>query len=198
MEAAQLCADLRCIRLRLACCALMAALAAGAALAAHWRLLEASGARELGERELLAAQQRLLGMEVEHGRYLARLERYRGAASGRSSADEPRLEWLTQLRRAAARRHVRALECEFAAQAGRGPEARRAPELRASRMRLRMDLLHEEDLLGLLADLRARPGTLLRVNACSIERIPARDSEAMTATLRIECSIDWISVREAT
>lgn len=189
-------ADLWCLRARIACCTALVMLALGSALAAHLRLAEARAARLRAEQELLAQQQRLIRTEAEHAEYLARLQRYRDIARRQMPLAEPRLEWLAQLRSATARRHVSALEYEFAAQVDTGAAPRPSPELRASRMSLRITLLHEEDLLGLLADLRAKPGTLLGVRACSIERIPP--GEPMAAALRAACSIDWMSLREAT
>ena len=191
--------DLRHIRTCVASCAVLATLALSLALAAHLRLLPAREARLLGEQDLRAAEQRLARADAERRNYLARLQRYRELARRHSRGAEGRLEWLAQLRKAAARHHVSSPEAEFAAPERFDPGAPRNPEWRASRMRLRMGLLHEEDLLGLLADLRLRASAYLRLRSCSIERIPAAHAgDATAATLRAECSIDWLSLHEET
>jgi len=194
--------DLLRIRALIVGCTVLAAFALALALAAHLRLVPARETRLLAEQDLRAAEQRLARMDAEHREYLARLERYREIARRHSPGAEGRLEWLAQLRKAAARRHVSSPEADFAAQVRLDPGAPRNPELRANRMHLRMDLLHEDDLLGLLADLRSRVGAYLRVRACSIERVPAGshdgDGDGIAATLRAECSIDWLSLHEET
>lgn len=194
--------DLLRIRGFVACCAILATLALSLALAAHLHLVPAREARLLGEHDLRAAEQRLARVESERRDYLTRLQRYREIARRHRPGAEGRLEWLAQLRKAAARRHINSPEAEFAAPVRLDPGAPRNPEWRASRMHLRMSLLHEEDLLGLLADLRSRASAYLRLRSCSIERVPAGnrdgDGEGIAATLRAECSIDWLSLHEAT
>jgi len=192
--------DLWRIRARVVCCTVLVMLALTLALAAHQRLAQARGARLLDEQDLLTAQQKLIRIEDENRVYLARLQRYGEIARRHGAGTERRLEWLAQLRKTAAEHHVSSLEAEFAAQVPLDPGTTRYPELRASRMHLRMGLLHDEDLLGLLADLRRQASAVLHVRSCSIERIPAGHDgdagEGTAARLRAECSIDWLSLHE--
>lgn len=188
--------DLWRIRALFFCCAILIGLALALALATRLRLNETRSMRALGEQQLLAAQQHLIRIDAEQAEYQARLQRYKEFAHRHVANRAPRLEWLERLRAAAGHRHVSVLEYELVAAAKVDLGATRNPELRAGRMNLRLALLHEEDLLGLLADLGAEAGALLSVRSCSIERI--RDDSEENAALRAECSIDWFSLHEAT
>ena len=65
-------------------------------------------------------------------------------------------------------------------------------------MQMRMKLLHEEDLLNFLADLRASAQAYLRVRRCDVERLPkaAGESRGIPPQLGADCTIDWITIRE--
>jgi hypothetical protein len=65
-------------------------------------------------------------------------------------------------------------------------------------MKLEMPLLHENDLLGLIADLSSRVQALISVKTCKIERIPATPNQSNAATLKASCEIDWITLQEKT
>jgi len=71
-------------------------------------------------------------------------------------------------------------------------------EFMSSAMKLQMQLLHEGDLLGFLADLRANVRALIVVRQCNVERIArATSNERGTqAQLKADCDIDWITLRE--
>jgi hypothetical protein len=63
-------------------------------------------------------------------------------------------------------------------------------------MKLEMPLLHENDLLGLLADLSSQVQALVSVKSCKLERIPAPPAQTNAATLKAACEIDWITLQE--
>jgi hypothetical protein len=63
-------------------------------------------------------------------------------------------------------------------------------------MKLDMLLLHEHDLLGLLADLQAQTAALVAVRHCTLERLSAVPEIRPTAHLRAQCEIDWITLQE--
>jgi hypothetical protein len=69
----------------------------------------------------------------------------------------------------------------------------------SSSMKVQMQLLHEDDLLGFLADLRTGVRALLVVRRCDVERLApqAGSDRATRAQLKADCEIDWITLREA-
>ena len=72
-------------------------------------------------------------------------------------------------------------------------------EFMSSSMKLQMQLLHEDDLLGFIADLRSRVRALIVVRQCSVERIargPAATERGVQPQLKADCELDWITLRE--
>ncbi len=110
---------------------------------------------------------------------------------------EKRLEWVETLRRIKESRRLLDLNYEISPQ---HPLDEKAPatggyDFLASPMKLDLPLLHEDDLLGLLADLSAQVQALVSVKSCKIERSPA-DPQHPTASLKAHCEIDWITLQE--
>lgn len=114
---------------------------------------------------------------------------------------EHRLDWIEKIRKVKEARKLINLNYEL------GPQQLVktdivAPsgnifDIMSSPMKLQMQLLHEDDLLGLLADLRSDIQGYLRVSRCDIERGAAAPAASGPAPLlRAECDIDWITVRE--
>ncbi|MBA3031844.1 MAG: hypothetical protein KKF85_00965 [Gammaproteobacteria bacterium] len=114
---------------------------------------------------------------------------------------EKRLEWVETLRRIKESRRLLDLNYEISPQRPLDAKADgKAPmtggyDFLASPMKLDLPLLHEDDLLGLLADLSAQVQALVRVNSCKIERSPA-DPQQQTATLKAHCEIEWITLQQ--
>jgi hypothetical protein len=68
-------------------------------------------------------------------------------------------------------------------------------EFLASTMRVQLALLHEEDLLRFLADLRASGNAYYSVKNCSLARTGRTPTGAtITPRLRAQCEIDLITV----
>ena len=65
----------------------------------------------------------------------------------------------------------------------------------ASTMTVQLELLHEEDLLGFLADLRASGNAYYAVKSCSVRRTgQAATGTTITPRLRASCEIDLVTV----
>jgi hypothetical protein len=65
----------------------------------------------------------------------------------------------------------------------------------ASTMTVQLDLLHEEDLLRFLADLRASGNAYYLVRSCNLRRTgQAATGTTITPRLRANCEIDLITV----
>ena len=188
--------DLWHIRLSLLVCAVVALLALTLAAVARMAANAEREATARARQELLSLQQRLSALQGEQVERVIQLQRVHRLVPGGGSKPESRLHWLRLLQQAAARHHVAALDYELEPAAATGPGAPQPAALPLSRLRLRLDLLHEEDLLGLLADLRRQFRALLHVRSCSIERLPEAESEGGWAMLRSQCNVDLLSLRE--
>lgn len=116
---------------------------------------------------------------------------------------EQRLDWVEAIARIKAARRIFKLDYEFAPQ--RPVDASILPagpsaggfEIMASQMRMQMQLLHEGELLGFLAELRDTVQAIVQVRSCAIERIAAGNLErGKNAQLKAECTLEWITLRE--
>ncbi|MBU1235771.1 MAG: hypothetical protein KJ634_09505 [Gammaproteobacteria bacterium] len=115
---------------------------------------------------------------------------------------EERLDWVEQIGRIKAERRLLDVQYEIAAQ--KSVDSALLPagamageyEFMSSTMNLQMPLLHEDDLLGFLDDLRKSVHAQLLVRECAIDRLPPGADRRVAAQLRATCTIDWITLRE--
>lgn len=116
--------------------------------------------------------------------------------------DEHRLDWIEQIRRIKDARKLIDVQYEIAPQqtldAGILPGSSGNYAFLASTMQLRMKLLHEDDLLNFLSDLRGTARAYLRVRRCDVERLPrsSADNRGIPPQLGADCTVDWITIRE--
>ncbi|MDR2000119.1 MAG: hypothetical protein LBP94_01105 [Zoogloeaceae bacterium] len=112
---------------------------------------------------------------------------------------EERLNWVEQIEKIKATRRLFEFQYEIAPQKSLGAVTGDY-EFMVSAMSLNMPLLHEDDLLGFLADLQGAVHAHLLARDCSIERSAQAQEDAqedrMAAQLQASCAIDWITVRE--
>jgi hypothetical protein len=118
--------------------------------------------------------------------------------------EEQRLDWIERIAQIKTARKL--LDVQYELMPRKPVESALLPEgavgggyeFLASTMKLQMQLLHEGDLLGFLADLRANVRALIVVRQCTVERIArAPGNERGTqAQLKADCDIDWITLRE--
>lgn len=129
-----------------------------------------------------------------------RIARYHGLISQGRTQPERRLDWVETLRHIRESRRLIGLDYEIAPQRPLDDKAPTAGgyDFLASRMKLDIPLLHEDDLLGTLTDLSAQVQALVSPRHCSIERIPANPAKPSAATLKASCEIDWIILQEKT
>jgi hypothetical protein len=181
---------------------LAAALLAAAAVAAT---LHFGRQTELAHQRARALQQetqaRLARVNEDEREIRAKIARYQELVGGGRIAPERRLEWVETLRHIKESRKLLGLDYEIAPQ---HPLDDKQPEagghlFLASTMKLEMPLLHEDDLLGLIADLKRQVHAIVSVRSCAIERTPGGGGrQAIAATLKAQCVIDWITLQEKT
>ena len=126
--------------------------------------------------------------------HLRRLEIYREIAARGYVGEERRHEWVERIRSIKEQRKLLDIRYELSR-----PQVimdKPGNEIVISNMKLQMQLLHEEDLLNFLDDLRHSVPAYLRLRSCDVERLVASESAGPTiAQLKAECSIDWITWR---
>lgn len=116
--------------------------------------------------------------------------------------EEKRLDWVEIIARIKAARRLSKLDYEFAPQ--RLVDASILPggasaggyEIVSSQMKLRLNLLHEGELLDFLAELRNAVQAMVQVRSCIIEPITDRAIRGNNAQLKADCTLEWITLRE--
>jgi len=154
--------------------------------------------------QMLARQQFLKSGEETNtiARYLADYQRLRQEGF---IGTERRIDWLDAL--AAANRQARLFGVEYSIDAQQ-PYAGELPgeirlQLRQSPMKLRLRLLHEDDLARFLGSLAAQHAGVFSANDCDLQRIdrggtgaaPARPA-ADQPNLQAECQLVWYTLDE--
>ena len=164
----------------------------------------ASDSRSEANERLAAARsernqsaERLARIAEEEREVKAKLDVYQQLKQLRVLGEERRLEWADAIARIRTQRELLDLRYRVERQQllNSVPGKPASVDFFASAMQVNMALLHEEDLLRFLADLRASGNAYYSVKACNIARTGAAATGAtLTPRLRAECSIDLITI----
>lgn len=190
-------ADLR--RLLLPGLAALAMLAAGGAL-----IWASRQALDDAQRELAAAQAerrrndaRLARIAEEEREVKEKLDVYQQLKQLNVLGEERRLEWADAIARIRAQRELLDLRYRVERQkqlsSVKGKPG--SVDFFASAMKVDLALLHEEDLMRFLADLRASGNAYYSVTKCAMQRTgQAATGTTITPRLRADCEIDLITI----
>lgn len=181
------------------------ALVGGGAL---WSTQQMKKGSEKAFREASAArtdiQARLARARDEEAELRDKIARFEALQARGLIGPEPRLDWVEAIARIKAARRIGKLDYDFAPQrpAGAailpGGAAAGGFEIMASQMRLQVELLHEGELLVLLDDIRTSVQALVQVRSCNMDRIAqTAASRANSAQIRADCTLEWITLKEA-
>jgi len=195
--------DLKRLQWTLAFLVAMLALASAAAWTANAYLKAA----EKSAREANAArrdvQSKLLRAREEEKELRAMIGGFQAMREKGFVGPERRLDWIETLNRIKVSRKIFGMEYDLAPQRPidaavlPGGSAAGGFDLMASQMRLRLQLLHEGELVAFLAELRESVPALIQIRSCGIERIPAGTGDrARNAQLRANCTLEWITLKE--
>ncbi len=146
---------------------------------------------------LAQARSKLQSAQAEEKNLQAYAGSFKGLAARGLFTEEKRLDWLEHMKRLAAEHHLIALEYHLDPQRSLSPGASAAApniDVLASPLRLKISLLHEEDLLNFLNALRNLPQGFYSVDKCAVQKASA-DSARDGANLTAECAMEWISFK---
>ena len=195
--------DIRYLRRGIALLAMFLSASGGIVIAAMNRVEQAREENHQTVARNIDIQSRLLRARAEEGAIRAWIFRYHELVARGILGKERRLDWVEQIKRIRATRRIDDVQYELSPQQPADvtllPEGATAGghEFMASTMRFRMRMLHEEDLLHFLSDLKKSVQAILLVRDCSVER-SARDNgkPAPRAYLTAECVVDWVTLRK--
>ncbi|WP_256077130.1 hypothetical protein [Massilia sp. YIM B04103] len=170
-------------------------LAVAAVALSYWYKQEALDVETRAQRARNDAHSRLTYAETEKEEIRrfqpAFLELQRRGLAG----EERRLDWVESIRQIQEQRRLLPLTYQIDPQQ---PYRLEQPlptgdyQLRGSRMKLHMDLLHEMDLFNFLADLRQRG--YFAVQDCSLRRTAAATSGVQSPALTGDCTLNWLTL----
>ena len=150
------------------------------------------------EREV--AQNKLARATDEEREIREKLVDYRKLRERGLIGDEQRLDWVERIAQIKAARRLFDVkysiepqrQADYPGIAGGGEV-----EFMVSPMKVELTLLHEEDLLRFIGDLRAAVSSHVLVKSCTVQRLdrPARE-RAVMPRLRADCMIDLVTIRD--
>jgi len=174
-------------------------LALGVALIWGGRASFSSAQREFAATQAERRQnaERLARIAEEEREVREKLDVYKRLQQLNILGEERRLEWADAITRIRKQREL--LDLSYRVDRQRlllsAPGKPGNVEFFASAMRVQLALLHEEDLLRFLADLRASGNAYYAVRQCSLTRIAQAPSGIqISPRLRGECDLDLITI----
>lgn len=138
-------------------------------------------------------QGKLANAQNEEKELLDKFARYQGIVAHGYIGSERRLDWIEQIRKIKTTRKLLDILYEFDPQDVLDGNNASGFDFMVSHMKLQMQLLHEEDLLSFLADLRDSTRAYISVKSCNVVK-QTRPGTSMQ--LLAECVVDWITLRE--
>jgi hypothetical protein len=177
----------------------LALLAAGAAIIWSGDAALAAAKRQIAaaEAERAQAAERLARISEEEREVTAKLDVYKQLKSLNILGEERRLEWADAITRIRTQRELLDLSYRVDRQklllSAPGKPAN--VDIFASTMRVQLALLHEEDLLRFLNDLRNSGNAYYSVKSCTLNRTgPTATGTTITPRLRADCEIDLVTI----
>jgi hypothetical protein len=177
-----------------------AMLAAGAGLIwlAEGSLLGAERSFAAAREERRQSAERLARIAEEEREVKEKLDVYQRLQQLKVLGEERRLEWADAIARIRSERELLDLRYRVERQTllATAPGKPANVEFYASTMKVDLALLHEEDLVRFLADLRASGNAYYSVKRCSLVRTgqAAGSTSIMAPRLRADCEIDLITI----
>ena len=174
-------------------------LGAGLALIVSSGTTRAGAQRQLAQAEDERKQntERLARIAEEEREVSEKLDVYKQLKRLNILGEERRLEWADAITRIRTERELLDLSYRVERQKllKSLPGKPGSVEFYASTMNVSLDLLHEEDLLRVLGDLRNSGNAYYVVKACNVQRTgQAATGATITPRLRAQCEIDLVTV----
>ncbi len=174
----------------------------GAGIALIWA---ADDSRRTAQRQLATARaerqqnaERLARIAEEEREVSEKIEVYKQLKQLNIIGEEQRLEWADAMTRIRNQRELLDLRyrVERQKQLASFPGKAANVDFYASTMKVNLALLHEEDLLRFLSDLRGSGNAYYAVQRCAVSRVaqPAATGVSIVPRLLAECDIDLITI----
>jgi hypothetical protein len=148
------------------------------------------------EAERKQAAERLARISEEEREVKEKLDVYKQLKSLNILGEEQRLEWADAIQRIRMQREL--LDLSYRVDRQRllvsAPGKPANVDFHASTMRVQLGLLHEDDLLRFLADLRDSGNAYYSVKRCTLTRMGPGSGAQISPRLRGDCEIDLVTI----
>jgi hypothetical protein len=194
--------DLQTLRIPLIALGVTLLAAVGVVLVSGTMLDKARETRSQRETQLREAHLRIQNAGEEKDRIVRYVGSYQQLARAGFVGEEQRINWLDSLRMANQEARTFGVEYDIGAQKPYTYAAEFDAGkllLQESVMRLRLRLLHEEDLPRFFGLLAKHGGGFFTVDECRMHRLSVKDHKApqLEANLAAECDVRWLTINPA-
>jgi hypothetical protein len=190
--------DLKHLRLPAAGCIALILAGAASYIAAQNYLRESKQLEAAVSAQRKEIQKRLASANEEEREIKANLQQYQALAARGVIGAENRLDWVDLVTAIKNERRLFKISYSIAPQEeidypgfGSGAGVR----FMASRVKMSLDLLHEEDLLNFIGDLARRGKPYLSVRSCDLRRASRGGGTALAPRLAADCVFDLITIQ---
>lgn len=192
-------ADWRALRTPLLLLTAILLLGGALALLTQRGLEQARVARAAQESALNAARERWRKSGDERDRIMRYRDEYESLRQLGFVGEEQRINWVDALRAASLNLKLFGITYQIEARQPLASPANMATghyRLHQSEMRIKMGLLHEEDLPRFMSVLAAQGAGIFTIRECSLQRqsVEATAEARLQPHLLAECSLDWITI----
>jgi hypothetical protein len=194
--------DIKELKLPIAAAAVLTVLGAGLALASERYLAQARVSLEEAKRQRAEAQTRVEQVAEEEREIRQNLVHYQDMTNRGMATEEDRLDLIDSIGTFKNERKLFEIRYQIGPQkpldyAGIRPAG--PLDLVASRMKLEMLVLHEQDLMGFIGDLERSGKAYVSLRNCTLSRAdnPSTPALAIVPRLRSECQIDLVALKRA-
>jgi len=195
--------DLKRLGLPIVACAVLALAGAACYFAAGDYLQDTKKLAPTTSAQRAEVQARLASANEEEREIKANLQQYQALAARGIVGEEKRLDWVDTITAIKNERRLFNISYSIEPQKpldypGFAPGG--GVNFLVSRVRIEIQLLHEEDLLNFIDDLAKRGKSYLAVRSCDVQRMGRGDGGGGTALaprLRANCVFDLITIRHS-
>jgi hypothetical protein len=193
--------DLQALRIPLIVLGLTLLASVGIAFFSGSLLDKARETRSQRETQLREARLRIQNAGEEKERIIRYVGAYQELARAGLVGEEQRINWLDSLRTANQDARTLGIEYDIGAQKPYSYAAEFDAGkllLQESVMRVKLRLLHEEDLPRFFGSLAKHGGGFFTVDECKVQRVALKDGKPqLEANLAAECDVRWLTINPA-
>jgi hypothetical protein len=188
-------ADLPILKWSLGAFVLSLALSAGIISLSNSYLEKSLKGRQIAQQQLFDARTQLLAAQSDEENMSAYAFEYNSLLGQKVIGDEQRLDWMEGLEKLRQQGVVLDFKYTIAPQQGYAPNPPIDAgnfKLSRSSMSLQIDILHEEQLLHLFADMHSKLNGWFMLDGCSLSRTVATDE---MSPLKADCTGGWFTMK---